>query len=91
MFSRRVLKQDRNAPVAVELQITIIYAVVNNLLKEVPVEEISRFEKELFEYLIATKDVLLAEIRDGGVLTEEIENALREAIVAFRDKFLNKA
>ena len=86
-----VLKQDRNAPVAVELQIAIIYAVVNNLLKEVPAQEISRFEKELFEYLVATKDSLLAEIRETGVMTEESEKALREAIVACRDKFLNKA
>ena len=86
-----VLKQDRNAPVAVELQVAIIYAVVNNLLKEVPVEEISRFENELFDHLVATQDVILAEIRETGVMTEETEKALRAAIVAFRDKFLNKA
>ena len=86
-----VLKQNRNAPVAVELQIAIIYAVVNNLLKEIPVEDISRFEKELFEHLVATKDMLLAEIRETGVMTDETEKELREAIVVFRDKFINKA
>ena len=74
-----------------ELQIAIIYAVVNNLLKEIPVQDISRFEKELFEYLVATKDALLAEIRTTGVLTAETEGALKEAIVYCKDQFLSKA
>jgi F-type H+-transporting ATPase subunit alpha len=86
-----VLKQGRNQPIAVELQIAIIYAVVNNLLKDIAVEDISRFEKGLFEYLTATRDDLLATIRDTGVMTEETEKALREAILVFKDKFLNKA
>ena len=86
-----VLKQDRNAPVDVELQIAIIYAVVNNLLKEVPIADISRFEKELFEYLTATKGELLAEIRTTGVLTAETEAALKEAIIYCRNQFLGKA
>ncbi len=84
-----VLKQDRNSPLAVELQIAIIYAVVNNLLKEIPVNKISAFEKELFEYLVATKDELLCSIRETGVLTDETTAELKEAIVACKDKFLN--
>ncbi|MBO5649665.1 MAG: F0F1 ATP synthase subunit alpha, partial [Clostridia bacterium] len=43
-----VLKQDRNAPLPVELQIIIIYAVTNNLLAQIPVDQIRRFERELF-------------------------------------------
>jgi F-type H+-transporting ATPase subunit alpha len=86
-----VLKQDRNSPLAVELQIAIIYAVVNNLLREIPVDKISRFEKELFEYLVATKDELLKNIRETGVLTDETTAELREAILTCKDKFLNKA
>ena len=86
-----VLKQDRNSPLAVELQIAIIYAVVNNLLREIPVAQISRFEKELFEYLVATKDELLKNIRETGVLTDETTAELKEAILTCKDKFLNKA
>ncbi len=86
-----VLKQDRNSPLAVELQIAIIYAVVNNLLREIPVDKISRFEKELFEYLIAAKDELLKNIRETGVLTDETTAELKEAILVCKDKFLNKA
>jgi F-type H+-transporting ATPase subunit alpha len=86
-----VLKQDRNSPLDVELQIAIIYAVVNNLLREISVEDVSRFEKELFEYLVATKDELLKTIRETGVLTDETTAELKEAILICKDKFLNKA
>ena len=83
-----VLKQGRNSPIAVELQVAIIYAVVNNLLKEIKVEDISRFEEELSEYLTAAKDEILAEIRKTGVLSKENEAALREAIIYSKNKFL---
>ena len=85
-----VLKQGRNSPIAVELQVAIIYAVVNNLLKEIEVEDIHAFEGELFEYLVATKDALLASIRDTGVLSNESEAELREAIIYTKNKFLGK-
>ena len=85
-----VLKQDRNSPIDVELQVAIIYAVVNNLLKEIPVADIGRFEVELFEYLKATKDGLLKSIRETGVLSPECEAELKEAIVYTKDKFLGK-
>ena len=85
-----VLKQDRNSPLAVELQISIIYAVVNNLLREIPIGDIRRFEEELFEYLTATRAELLTSIREGGVLTKEIEEELRTAIINTKDKFLGK-
>ena len=86
-----VLKQNRNSPIAVELQVAIIYAVVNNLLRDIDVSDISRFEEELFEYLVATKEELLAEIRDTGMLSDENAQSLREAIEAAKAKFLNKA
>ena len=85
-----VLKQDRNSPIAVELQVAIIYAVVNNLLKEIPIEEIHRFEEELFEYLVAAKEELLSSIRDTGMLTDETTAELRDAIIYCKNKFLNK-
>ena len=85
-----VLKQGRNSPIAVELQVAIIYAVVNNMLKDIAVEDISRFEAELFEYLVATKEELLASIRETGVLTDETTAELKEAILTVLAKFTGK-
>ncbi|MBR3965253.1 MAG: F0F1 ATP synthase subunit alpha [Clostridia bacterium] len=83
-----VLKQGRNAPVDVELQVAIIYAVVNNMLADVPVDKIGDMEKYLFEYLVATRAELLASIRESGVLSAEGEAELKEAISYCKNKFL---
>ena len=85
-----VLKQDKNSPVDVELQVAIIYAVTSGLLAEIAVEDIARFEEELFEHLVATKDALLAKIRDTGNLSDEEWAELESTIVYVKDKFLNK-
>ena len=83
-----VLKQNRNSPIAVELQVAIIYAVVNNMLKEIPVESIHRFEEELFEHLIAVKGNLLKSIRETGELSSESAAELKEAIISVKEKFI---
>ena len=85
-----VLKQNRNAPIAVELQVAIIYAVVNDMLSDIPVERIHDFETELFEYLTASKSDLLSAIRESGALSPDTEAALRESIIAAKDKFSGK-
>ena len=46
-----VLKQDRSSPLDVALQVSILYAVVHNMLMDVPVERISAFENALFDHL----------------------------------------
>ncbi len=83
-----VLKQDRNSPIDVELQIAIIYAVVNNMLSDIPTEKVKDFELELFEYLKATKEDLLGAIRTSGVLSAESEKELKASIEYCKEKFI---
>ena len=85
-----VLKQDRNSPIEVELQVAIIYAVVNNMLRDIEIEDVSAFEAELFEYLVATKEDLLASIRESGTLSDDGAAELTAAINTVKEKFLNK-
>ncbi len=85
-----VLKQDRNSPMAVELQVAIIFAVVNDLLSDIEVEDIKRFERELCEYLTATKKELLDNIVSTGTLTDQTTEALRDAIISCKAKFLGQ-
>ena len=44
------------------------------------VEKISEFEKGLFEYLTATRDGLLAEIRESGALTDETKSQIVKSV-----------
>ena len=86
-----VLKQDRNSPVDVALQVAIIYAVVNELLTDIAVEDIKRFEAFLFEHLTANEMELLDRIKQTGVLSDEDSEKLTNAINRAKEKFANKA
>ena len=83
-----VLKQGKNSPVDVEKQVVIIYAVVNNYLKSIPVENIREYERDLFTYLDEAHPDILASIRDTKELTKENEEALKEVLKDFAEKFL---
>ena len=82
-----VLKQDRSSPLDVALQVSILYAVVHNMLMDVPVERISAFENALFDHLTVQHPEILEDIRKTGELRQENEAALRAAIESCRAPF----
>ena len=83
----QVLKQDKNAPVAVELQVAIIYAVINDYLKDIEVADVKEYEKELYEFLPAKYDELMRRIAETGQLTDEDNALLDTALTDFTAKF----
>ena len=85
-----VLKQNRNAPIRTELQVCIIYAVVNDLLRDVPVERISEFEQALFEHLTVQQPEIPENLRATQQLTKELETELRQAIEVCKERFIKK-
>ncbi|MBQ4096367.1 MAG: F0F1 ATP synthase subunit alpha [Oscillospiraceae bacterium] len=84
-----VLKQGRNAPLRVEQQVVIIYAVVNNYLSEIAVSDIEEYQRELFDYIETTHNSIYQSILDTKDLTKENEEALKEVLVEFGKKFLS--
>ncbi|MBQ8623857.1 MAG: F0F1 ATP synthase subunit alpha [Oscillospiraceae bacterium] len=82
-----VLKQNRNSPVAVELQVCIIYAVVNNYLKDIPVDLVKEYEKELYFEMSSYHQDVLDLILDPKGLNDESKAALDAAIADFTEKF----
>ncbi len=83
-----VLKQGKTSPMDVEKQVVIIYAVVNNYLKEIAVSDVSEYEKELLTHIEQTRPEILASIRDTGALTDENEQALKSVLEEYAKKFL---
>ena len=83
-----VLKQNHNAPVAVEHQVAILYAVVHDFLKDVDVELIPGYETGLYERLDAQHEEVLRAIRETGDLSKETEAALKAAIQSYTEDFL---
>jgi len=84
-----VLKQPQNSPIPVEKQVVIIYAVVNKMLTDIPVEKLSAFQNGLFEYLENNHGEILSSIRETKVL-DAVSDSLPKAIEAFKTGFLSE-
>ncbi|APZ48544.1 F0F1 ATP synthase subunit alpha [Jeotgalibaca sp. PTS2502] len=68
-----VLKQDLHKPIAVENQIVILYALTHGFLDTVPVRDLKRFEKELFNYMNISHSSLMKHIVETKSLPDEEE------------------
>ena len=83
-----VLKQKNNAPVEVANQVCIIYAVVNDYLKNVPVERIAEFEQRLAEFMANSQyNAVLETIRSTGKLEVDTESQLKCALEELLSEF----
>jgi len=79
-----ILKQGQYEPVPFEYQVVAIYAAVNGLLDDVPVEKIKACERGLLEYLHTSKRELMDAIASEKLLTEESEQRLKLAIDEYK-------
>ena len=82
-----ILKQDKNSPMPVELQVAVIFATVNGYLKNIELKDVKRYEKKLCEFLKNKYDELLADIKSTGNLSDESTALLEKAVGEFTDKF----
>jgi len=82
-----LLKQPQYDPYPVEEQVVSIWAGSNGHLDDVPLEDISRFEREFLDYLKRQHEGILAAIRETKALAEDTVTALKDAVEDFRKSF----
>lgn len=82
-----VLKQPLHEPLAVENQVLILFALTHGFIDEIPVNDILKFQDELFEYFAANHQDLLDVIKNTGSLPDE--DQLSAAISEFVDGFVD--
>ena len=85
---KEVLKQPQYQPMPVQYQVIIIYAVTKRFLLDVPVEDITRFEKEFFDYLDTKHPEIPAAITEEKVISDATEEKLVKALNDFKAEFL---
>ena len=78
-----VLKQDQNSPLEVEEQVVIIYAVINNFLKDIAVDKIKQYQADLLDHIKSTCPDILASIKTEKVMKPEIEEQLKKVLADF--------
>jgi F-type H+-transporting ATPase subunit alpha len=79
-----ILKQGQFVPAPMEDQVVILYAAVNELLNDIPVEKIKEFEQEFCKYMNTSQKGVLEDIAKTGDLSSATESKLKKAIEEFK-------
>lgn len=85
-----VLKQGPYSPIPVEKQVAIIFAGNNGMLDDVAVEDIRRFEAELYQFLDNSKPEVLQAVREKKQIDDDVKAKLTEALKEFKGRFQGK-
>ncbi len=84
---KEVLKQSQYQPMPVQYQVIIIYVVTNKYLIDVPVEDVTRFEQELFEFLDTKYPEVPNAIAQEKQISDETDAKLKKAVEEFKAQF----
>ena len=86
-----VLKQNQNAPIPVEKQVAILYAVTKGILSRVATEDVRTYEAGLYTWIDSDAQgaAAMQEIRSTGALSAETEEKLKGALEQYTENFVN--
>jgi len=85
-----VLKQPQYAPVPVEQQVMILFAVTNGYLDDLPIDQVRTFEQGFQEFVAAQRPQVAETIRTTGELAKDTEEQLVAAIKTYREIFIGQ-
>ncbi|QSX05044.1 F0F1 ATP synthase subunit alpha [Sedimentibacter sp. zth1] len=83
----QVLKQPQYSPIPVENQVMMLYLANKRYLLDVPVDRISEFEKDFYNFMDLQYPEIGVTIKQSGQLSDETKEKLDAAIEAFKKSF----
>ena len=83
-----LLKQGQYCPLPVEKQVMAIYLGTKGYLDDVAVKDVTRCEKEFLEFMEANHPEVGADIKATKKISDENEEALKNAIAEFKETFV---
>jgi F-type H+-transporting ATPase subunit alpha len=81
---RELLKQPQNSPLSVANQVAVIYAGINGLTDDLPVNKIKEFKAGLVDYLTNSKPEYGKAIADTLKFEESSETLVKEAVATIK-------
>jgi F-type H+-transporting ATPase subunit alpha len=79
-----VLKQDQYVPMSLGKMVSIIYAVSNGFLDDVPVNKVMAFEAAFHRFMETSHSDTIQKINKEKVISDELDGALKKAINEFK-------
>jgi F-type H+-transporting ATPase subunit alpha len=82
-----ILKQPQYQPLAVEKQVMIVYAATKGFLDNVAIEDVRRYEEELYRFLETRHAGVLTGIADKKIIDDELKAGIEAALKDFGQQF----
>jgi len=82
-----ILKQPQYQPLAVEKQVMIVYAATKGFLDSVAIEDVRRYEEELYRFLETRHAAVLSGIADKKIIDDELKAGIEAALKDFGQQF----
>jgi F-type H+/Na+-transporting ATPase subunit alpha len=86
-----ILKQPQYQPLAVEKQVIIVYAATKGFIDPVAIEDVRRYEEDLYRFLEARHPRVLAGIAEKKILDDELKGLIEAALKEFGQQFVGSS
>ncbi len=82
-----ILKQGQYNPMPVQEQVMVLFTAVNGYLDDLPVDRLAKFEEDFLKFMRSSKPEIGKEIAEKGVMSDELIEKLKNAVVEFKKMF----
>jgi len=82
-----VLKQGQYAPMDVEDQVLILFALTNGYLDDIEVKKLQRFEKEYLEFIHSSCADIITDLKKTKDIDEKLDQKIKNALERFNKSF----
>jgi F-type H+-transporting ATPase subunit alpha len=82
-----VFKQAQYNPIAVEVQVAVLWTAQNGFMDDIAVDRIKDFQAKLTEFLTSRKTELMARIAKEKAMSDPLTNDLKAAVTEFKQTY----
>jgi F-type H+-transporting ATPase subunit alpha len=83
----QILKQPQYQPLAMEKQVSILYAGTRGWLDKYPIDVVAKYEAGLFKFIEDRYPQIFTGLKEKQTFTEDIEKVMKEALAAYDEEF----
>ena len=79
-----LFKQIQYNPIAVEVQVAVLWSMQNGYFDEVPVDRVKEYQAKLTEFLTTRKESVLTTLREKAAIDDALTATLKAAVDEFK-------
>jgi len=83
----QILKQPQYQPLAMEKQVTILFAGTRGFLDNYPIDVVAKYEAGLYPFIEERYPKVFEQLKEKQAIDDELETLLTDALKAYDEEF----